>query len=57
MCACVCLYGERVHIWMCEHVRVCMFMCVAVNVCEQVAGIFEDDSRGLTHARPNKAAL
>lgn len=32
-------------------------MCLCVCVCEQVAGIFEDDSRGLTHARPNKATL
>lgn len=35
----------------------CVAVCVCVCVCEQVAGIFEDDSRGLTHARPNKAAL
>lgn len=33
------------------------FVQTCVCVCEQVAGIFEDDSRGLTHARPNKAAL
>lgn len=43
MCAALCMHEcvHGGHIWMCE----------------QVAGIFEDDSRGLTHARPNKAAL
>ena len=45
--ACMWVY---VHVW-----RVCV--CVCVCICEQVAGIFEDDSRGLTHARPNKATL
>lgn len=66
MCAGLCMhecvvYGERVEFWMCEHVCDCVFCCVCVCVCmcvrEQVAGIFEDDSRGLTHARLNKAAL
>ena len=55
-------YGGRTLIWMCEHACGCTFMsegcaCVCVCICEQVAGIFEDDSRGLTHARPNKATL
>lgn len=42
-------------VWACMrvHAQVCFSLCVR----EQVAGIFEDDSRGLTHARLNKAAL
>lgn len=52
VCVCACVW-----VWLREPVCVCVFMCEAVCVCEQVAIIFEDDSRGLTHARPNKVAL
>lgn len=61
MCACMCV---SVYTWACtvcvrrfmgEAVCMCVFVCVCM--CEQVVGIFEDDSRGLTHARPNKTAL
>lgn len=59
MCTVLCMH-ERVNAWacMCAHAGMCVRVCVSsVRVCEQVAGIFEDDSRGLTHARLNKAAL
>lgn len=59
----VCVCRVSVYTYGCVSVEACGCMCVCVHVhvcgcvCEQVAGIFEDDSRGLTHARPNKAAL